>query len=114
MTGKYTSNGEYLISVTAQAPSVHSETGLSVELLGDRDGYRVYYHDSNRAVNQLSYTPDDNWRYAGVVSYEPAAGMAIASAHSPNNNNISLAYPIDTANMLVSRYNTDKKWHLCK
>jgi hypothetical protein len=112
-TGLYVNKGEYTISGTAKAPSVHEQTGLSVELLGSNGGYRVYYHDENRTVNQLMYQNEINWVYAGILSNDAPSGLAIASGHT-GANNITVAFPKDPANIEISRYYPDKTWHLCK
>lgn len=104
--------GEYNISDTANVTSIHPSTGLAVELLGSTTGYRVYYHDADSQVNQLSYTTETNWNYFGAVSQDPTFGMALASAHS-DANNITVVFPKSAKDVEVSRLNKDGDWHIC-
>ncbi|OLN85710.1 hypothetical protein CCHL11_07762 [Colletotrichum chlorophyti] len=110
-TGRYAIVGEYYISETAEVPSIHNETGISVQLLGSDTGYRVLFHDENRRVNVLSYTPKTNWNYHGLISQDTAAGFGLTSIHS-GQTNVSVIFPKDSANLEVSRFNKDDTWHL--
>ncbi|KAH6607015.1 hypothetical protein Trco_003328 [Trichoderma cornu-damae] len=103
--------GEYIISDTANIKSIHANTGLSVELLGSTAGYRLYYHDEDSRVNQLSYTTSTDWTYAGIVSQDPVFGYALGSAHSATTN-ISVVFPRSAKDMEVSRFNKDNTWHI--
>ncbi|RFU80027.1 hypothetical protein TARUN_2145 [Trichoderma arundinaceum] len=110
-TGALVQQGEYNISHTAQVKSVHNNTGLAVELLGSTAGYRVFYHDAEGQVNEMSYTQKTDWDYYGTVSQDPASGFALASAHSAANN-ISVVFPKSAKDIEVSRLNQDGKWHI--
>jgi hypothetical protein len=111
--GTFVNKGEYPISETAPAVSVHAETGLAVELLGSTDGYRLFYHDENRTIHMLGYTSATKWTEKGVISQEMPDSHVLAVAHS-GKDNITVAFPKDDSNIGLSRYNTDKKWHICK
>ncbi|KAL6690556.1 hypothetical protein J3F84DRAFT_353216 [Trichoderma pleuroticola] len=110
-SGTFIQQGEYVISDTAKVTDIHPNTGLSVELLGSTAGYRVYYHDKDSQVHQLSYTTDTDWNYYGAVSQDPTFGQALATLHS-NTYNISAIFPKNAKNIEVSRYNTDGTWHI--
>lgn len=113
-TGILVSQGEYVISQTANIPSsdIHPNTGLAVELLGSTAGYRVFYHDKDSQVHSLSYTNKINWNYYGAVSQDPTFGMALASAHS-SDNNITVVFPKSAKDIEVSRLNEDGTYHIC-
>ncbi|UKZ74542.1 hypothetical protein TrVFT333_002212 [Trichoderma virens FT-333] len=110
-SGSFIQQGEYNISDTAQVTSIHAKTGLSVELLGSTAGYRVFYHDEDSQVHQLSYTTKTDWNYYGAVSQDPTFSTALASIHS-NTNNITVIFPKSAKDIEVSRYNTDGTWHI--
>ncbi|GKT50776.1 uncharacterized protein ColSpa_10957 [Colletotrichum spaethianum] len=110
-TGHYNIKGEYLISSTASVESIHSETGLAVELLGAEDGYRVFFHDEDKKVNVMSYTTKTDWQLQGAISQDPVGGMALTSVHS-GQSNISVVYPKDSENFEISRFFKDETWHL--
>ncbi|KAL6857320.1 hypothetical protein J3F83DRAFT_751227 [Trichoderma novae-zelandiae] len=112
-SGTLVKQGEYIISQTAniEPQSIHANTGLAVELLGSTAGYRVFYHDNQSRVQSLSYTNQINWNYYGTVSQDPTFGMALASAHS-SDNNITVVFPKSTKDIEVSRLNKDGTYHI--
>ncbi|KAL7784315.1 hypothetical protein V8C37DRAFT_406365 [Trichoderma ceciliae] len=110
-SGTFVQQGEYVISDTAKVKSVHANTGLAVELLGSTAGYRVFYHDEDSQVNELSYTTKTNWNYYGTVSQDPTSGFALGSAHS-STNNITVVFPKSAKDIEVSRLNKDGTWHI--
>lgn len=112
-SGQFINKGESVISSSAQIPSVHPATGLTVELMGSKDGYRLFYHDENRAVNMIYYMPNSEWAYGGIVSNDPPTGLALASLHAANGN-ISVAFPRDSLNIEIARYYSDRTFKLCK
>lgn len=111
-SGTFIQSGEFTISDTAKVTDIHPNTGLSVELLGSTAGYRVYYHDKDSQVHQLSYTTKTDWNYYGAVSQDPTFSQALASLHS-GTNNITVISPKNDKDVEVSRYNTDGTWHIC-
>ncbi|KAI8651190.1 hypothetical protein NCS55_01362400 [Fusarium keratoplasticum] len=52
-TGKLTYIDNWAISETAEVKSVNNETGLSVQLLGGEEGYRLFYHNKDGDVMML-------------------------------------------------------------
>ncbi|KAL7928553.1 hypothetical protein V8C35DRAFT_332629 [Trichoderma chlorosporum] len=111
-SGNFTQQGEYIISDTAGVDSIHSDTGLAVELLGSTTGYRVFYHNNQSQVNAMWYTDTTNWRYFGSVSQDPTFSMALASSHASSNTNITVVFPKSAKDVEVSRINTDGTWHI--
>ncbi|OBS24738.1 hypothetical protein FPOA_05277 [Fusarium poae] len=109
-TGNYKLNpdGNDVVSDLAGAPSVHEKTGLAVTELGDSGGYRLYYHDEDGLVNLLAYDDDTDWRYDGPVSLKKAGGMGIAALQTKGTN-VSVAYPYDSKNIAVARFNNENK-----
>ncbi|KAM0431249.1 hypothetical protein ACHAQK_010300 [Fusarium lateritium] len=114
-TGNYKldTDGIDIVSDLGGAPSVHEKTGLAVTELGDSGGYRLYYHDEDGLVNLLAYDDDTDWRYDGPVSLKKTAGKAIAALQIKGTN-VSVAYPYDSSNIAVARFNKDNKnkWSL--
>jgi hypothetical protein len=109
-TGLFQSQGNWIVS--GQAPSINKDTGLAIVLLGEDSGYRVYYHDREGAINELGYTPRDNWQYRGVISQDINSLPALAAAFS-SNDNITVASPRDDQNIAVTRWHRDDSWHRC-
>jgi len=112
-TGKFVPKGPVVISNAENAVVPNAATGLASVLLGETDGYRVFYHDQNMTIHQLSYAPDvndDHWAYAGKVAPDRASGKGIAATFGKKPN-VTLVFPKDAGNMEVSRFNTDKLWH---
>ncbi|KAK1992144.1 hypothetical protein LX36DRAFT_733392 [Colletotrichum falcatum] len=111
ISGHYVVKGEYPISATANVKSIHNETGLSVELLGAEDGYRVFFHDRQRKVNVLSYTTKTDWQLDEPVSQDPVGGMGLTSTHS-SQLNISVVYAKDAENFETARFFQGDTWRI--
>ncbi|KAI8651990.1 hypothetical protein NCS56_01415600 [Fusarium sp. Ph1] len=110
-TGKLTYIDNWAISETAEVKSVNNETGLSVQLLGGEEGYRLFYHNKDGDVMMLRCMPKTTaWVDDGVFSQDQLAGMALASAH--DGKNISVAFPQGQSNIEVSRFSNADEWHL--
>lgn len=112
-TGAYKLVESSVISDRSGTPAVHPETGLSVTLLGEQEGYRVFFHDRAKALQFLKFTQVESWSYGGPVSTNTnRSGMAIHSMFS-GVRNVTVVTPRDTSNMEVSRLNIDGAWHIC-
>ena len=112
-SGKFVPKNTVIISNAEAAVKPNPATGLSSVLLGETEGYRVFYHDANMTIHQLAYAPgvnDDQWSYAGIVAPDRASGKAIGTTFG-RKPNVTLIFPKDAGNMEVSRFNTDKLWH---
>lgn len=112
-TGKLQRSGEYTISLTADVESVHSESGLAVDLLGggEDDGYRVFYHNEDRQLKMLTYTDNTNWIDGGTVSQDTAGGTAIGTVFF-DGKNMTVAFPKGTDNIETSRLQKTGNWKL--
>ncbi|KAL6355399.1 hypothetical protein LRP88_10988 [Fusarium phalaenopsidis] len=89
-TGKLTYIDNWAISETAEVKSVNNETGLSVQLLGGEEGYRLFYHNKDGDVMMLRCMPKTTaWVDDGVFSQDQLAGMALASAHDGKNISVT-------------------------
>ena len=106
-TGLFKSIGNWIISDSA--PSIHSNSGLAAVVLGSEAGYRVYYHDSDGAINELSYH-DNKWQYNSLISHDINSLPALGAAFS-GTNNITVAAPRDEQNIGITRLNKDESWY---
>ncbi|KAJ4317340.1 hypothetical protein N0V84_007397 [Fusarium piperis] len=112
-TGQFNRTGEWYPSSDAGVDSVHNETGLSVQNLGDKDGYRLFYHNKHRQVMMLSYKRDPGWTDGGPVSQETGRGVALASAYRENKY-ISVVSPRFSSDFEVARLEEENLWQLGK
>ncbi|KAF4957006.1 hypothetical protein FGADI_3418 [Fusarium gaditjirri] len=110
-TGKLVRDREFQISAAAGVDSIHNETGLSIVNLGEKDGYRLFYHDEDRKVKMLWYTDDDGWNDGGDISQDPAGGMALGSTIH-DLKNITVPFPKDYENIELSRLDKSGLWTL--
>ncbi|SCN66442.1 uncharacterized protein FFB20_02201 [Fusarium fujikuroi] len=110
-TGKLIRDREFQISAAAGVDSIHNETGLSIVNLGEKDGYRLFYHDEDRRVKMLWYTDDDGWNDGGAISQDTAGGMALGSTIH-DLKNITVPFPKDSENVELSRLDKSGLWTL--
>ncbi|UPL02464.1 hypothetical protein LCI18_013398 [Fusarium solani-melongenae] len=110
-TGQFNCTGEWSPSVDAGVDSVHNETGLSVQNLGQEDGYRLFYHNRHRQVMMLSYNSDAGWTDGGPVSQATGRGIALASAYRENKY-ISVVSPRFPLDIEVALLEEDNLWQL--
>ena len=106
--GTFGSQGNWIISNTSHP--VGNETGLAALALGTSTDYRVYYHDNQRAINQLISSGDSGWLWDGYISQDVTSSPAIHAAFTEKN--VTLIAPRDSKNMEISRWNTDNSWHI--
>ena len=113
-TGVYKPAESKVISDRSGTPAVHMQTGLSVTLLGEQEGYRVFFQDRSKALQSLKFTQVESWSYGGPVSANRnRSGMAIHSMFS-GVRNLTVITPRNSKNMEVSRLNIDGTWHICR
>ncbi|KAF5261708.1 hypothetical protein FOXYS1_7603 [Fusarium oxysporum] len=110
-TGKLVRDREFQISAAAGVDSIHNETGLSIVNLGEKDGYRLFYHDEDRKVKMLWYTGDDGWNDGGAISQDTAGGMALGSTIH-DFKNITVPFPKNSENIELSRLDKPGLWTL--
>ncbi|EXL77390.1 hypothetical protein FOPG_08157 [Fusarium oxysporum f. sp. conglutinans race 2 54008] len=110
-TGKLVRDREFQISAAAGVDSIHNQTGLSIVNLGEKDGYRLFYHDKDRKVKMLWYTDDDGWNDGGAISQDTAGGMALGSTIH-DLKNITVPFPKDSENIELSRLDKSGLWTL--
>jgi hypothetical protein len=110
-TGKLVRDREFQISAAAGVDSIHNETGLSIVNLGEKDGYRLFYHDEDRKVKMLWYTDDDGWNDGGAISQDTAGGMALGSTIH-DFKNITVPFPKNSENIELSRLDKSGLWTL--
>ncbi|KAK0726932.1 hypothetical protein B0T26DRAFT_747320 [Lasiosphaeria miniovina] len=110
--GVYNHVSSAVISDRAGTPVVNPQTGLSVALLGEQEGYRVFFNDKNREMHFLKFTQQDSWSYGGPASTNSnRTGLAIHSQFS-GVRNVSVVTPRDISNMETVRLNIDGTWHV--
>ncbi|EAQ89649.1 hypothetical protein CHGG_06268 [Chaetomium globosum CBS 148.51] len=108
-TGRFEPQEEGNWVISPDTATIHSNTGLASVVLGQDTGYRVYYHDSDGAINELHYTRDTGWEHRGIISQDinslPGLGVAFSG-----KGNITVAAPRDDQNIAVTRWNSDETW----
>lgn len=113
-TGRYMHYESLVISDRSGTPAPHTRTGLAVALLGEDEGYRVFFHDRSMRLQSLRFTRVESWSYGGPVSTNiNRSGMAIHTMFS-GVRNVTVVTPRDDANMELTRLNIDGTWHICK
>ncbi|KAK3996650.1 hypothetical protein QBC44DRAFT_136050 [Cladorrhinum sp. PSN332] len=111
-TGAYDEIESDVISDRSGTPPPNAQTGLSVALLGQQEGYRVFYHDRARALHTLKFTTVENWSYGNPISTSTnRSGLALASMFS-GVRNVTVVTPKDAANIETIRLNIDNAWHI--
>ncbi|KAH6854915.1 hypothetical protein B0I37DRAFT_42522 [Chaetomium sp. MPI-CAGE-AT-0009] len=108
-TGLFVPQREGNWVISPNTSSVHSNSGLASVVLGEDTGYRVYYHDSDGAINELHYTQDTGWKHRGIISQDINSLPALGAAFS-GKGNITVAAPRDDQNIAVTRWNSDETW----
>ncbi len=106
-TGLFKTNGNWIVSDDDY--SIHSNSGLAAVVLGATEGYRVYYHDSDGAINELKYY-NKVWAYNALISHDINSLPALGSAFS-GSGNITVAGPRDDQTIGVTRLNKDESWY---
>ena len=99
--------GNWIVSDDDHA--VHSNSGLAAVVLSATDGYRVYYHDSDGAINELKYF-ENTWTYNALISHDINSLPALGAAFS-GTSNITVAAPRDEQTIGVTRLNKDESWY---
>ncbi|KAK4192477.1 hypothetical protein QBC35DRAFT_224683 [Podospora australis] len=106
-TGLYTNRGSWIVS--GSVPSISSNTGLSLVLLGEEGGYRIYYHDKDNKTAELGYTKSSDWEYKGIISEDISQPQAIGAMFN-SKDNITVVTPRDDRHIAVTRWNKDQTW----
>ncbi|EEY22290.1 predicted protein [Verticillium alfalfae VaMs.102] len=75
-------NSEIISTALPDGIALHDRTALSAVLLGAEEGIRVYAHDEERRIHELSFHNPTGWLYGGSVADQPGNGFALASAAS--------------------------------
>lgn len=115
-TGLYMDQDTAFWPVVAEgAPKPHNNSGMTVFNRGDHLGYRLYYHDENMHLNELSYDPDEEiWSYEGVINQDVPSNNAIAATPGKDNGNFTVVTPRDDKNIQLTRWGLDRNWYICK
>ncbi len=106
-TGLFKTLGNWIISDDDY--SIHSNSGLAAVVLGSEAGYRVYYHDSDGAINEYKYY-GKVWTYNALISNDINSLPALGAAFS-GSANITVAAPRDDQNIGITRLNKDESWY---
>ncbi|KAK1833200.1 hypothetical protein QBC39DRAFT_347133 [Podospora conica] len=109
-TGLFNNKGSWVAS--QENFPVHNDTDLAVLLLGDADGYRVYYHDDQQRVNEIGYTQETDWHHRKILTPDSQGWPAIGAFRANTPANISVVSAHDTQNVMVARNAADEAWYL--
>ncbi|KAK4183519.1 hypothetical protein QBC35DRAFT_97308 [Podospora australis] len=90
----------------------NSVTGLSVALLGQSEGYRVFYHDKVRALHALKFKQEENWSYGGPISPNTNRSTLIVNSMFSGVRNVTVVSPRDDGNIEAVRLHSDEAWHI--
>jgi hypothetical protein len=66
--------------VSGPAPPNHNNSG-GVVLRSEQGGYRVYYHDENMAINELSYSSSSEWAHFDSTKNRPIGHDTICAVN---------------------------------
>ncbi|KAK4174244.1 hypothetical protein QBC36DRAFT_218882 [Triangularia setosa] len=111
-TGFYEPQETDVISDRRGTPNPHTNSGLSVTLLGQQEGYRVFYHDRSKALQSLQFKATDGWSYGSPVSSNTnRSSMEIHSQFS-GVRNVTVVTPRDAKNMETARLNVDSTYFI--
>ncbi|KAI1843262.1 hypothetical protein JX265_012165 [Neoarthrinium moseri] len=90
----------------------NTQTGLMLVVLGEKAGYRLYYHDKDRATAALKFDPDTSaWSYLGIVSNDHIEGNAIGGGFV-DADNITVVTPRDKQNIEISSRHGNGTWDI--
>jgi hypothetical protein len=68
--------------ISSGMPKPAQDTSLSALLLGATAGYRIYYHDTDKNLQQIDYNPSiQTFLYGGVVSQDNFSSGAVSAAY---------------------------------
>ncbi|KAK4680467.1 hypothetical protein QC764_213410 [Podospora pseudoanserina] len=111
-TGLYDQQESNVISDRRGTPSPHTDSGISVTLLGEQEGYRVFYYDRSKALQSLQFKSTDGWSYGSPVSGNTnRSSMEIHSQFS-GVRNVTVVTPRDARNMETARLNVDNTYFI--
>lgn len=93
---------------------VYEYSGLAALYLGTRDlGFRVFYHNSDRYITQLSMDGRGMWDHGATVSGKAPSGSSISAAQVGNTSSLTLFYVDDKSkDLYYISYN--KTWEAGK
>ncbi|KAI1266552.1 hypothetical protein F5Y18DRAFT_360699 [Xylariaceae sp. FL1019] len=107
----YSSDYQFTISLSADG-IIKPDTGLAVVNLGEDDGYRVYFEQTDNTTSMLVYEPvPQTWSLGYNISQDPAKQSPL-SVGLTDNNKITLVSPRDDSNIEVSKLNPNGTWSI--
>lgn len=97
------------------APAPHTNSGIAAFLRDQNRGYRLYYHDKDMHLNELSYDPDTTtWSWEGAINHDVPGSNAIAAVDGRDQGNFTIFTPRDDKNIQITQWGLDKNWYICK
>lgn len=79
---------------------LYETSGLAALYLGSSLGFRVFYHNSDRYLTQLSSKSDGSWGHGTTISGKAVAGSAIAATEIGTSGMINVLYVEDKSEAL--------------
>ncbi|EGO53607.1 hypothetical protein NEUTE1DRAFT_150876 [Neurospora tetrasperma FGSC 2508] len=99
--------------VAGGAPAPHTNSGIAAFLRDQNRGYRLYYHDENMHLNELSYDPDTTtWNWEGTINHDVPGSNAIAAVDGRDQGNFTVFTPRDDKNIQITQWGRDKNWYI--
>lgn len=82
--------------------SLSSDTSLAAVYVGPRQGYRVFYHNTDHYIVQLTSPGDGTWDRGQTISGKALAGSSIAAASIGTGGDIDVLYVDSSTQVLVN------------
>ncbi|KAH6675881.1 hypothetical protein B0J14DRAFT_587492 [Halenospora varia] len=84
---------------------VYKSSGLAAIYLGSK-GFRVFYHNTDLYVSQLSMQGDGNWDHATTISGKAVSGSSISATEIGTGGTFAVFYVEDKSkNLYYTQYN---------
>ncbi|KAM0506850.1 hypothetical protein ACHAP9_003196 [Verticillium nonalfalfae] len=102
-------NSEIISTALPDGIALHDRTALNAVLLGAEEGIRVYVHDEERRIHELSFHNPTGWLHGGLVADQPGNGFALASAASAEKE-VTVIVPGDQRIQVLQKGIEDAVW----
>lgn len=79
---------------------IYKTSGLAAVYLGSKSGYRVFYHNSDRYLTELSTLGDGSWDHGATISGKAVAGSSISATEIGTSGMMAVLYVEDKSEEL--------------